>query len=54
VGPYSNLVKAVRNLSFSTAGVPTANPLAKPVDGVIHVVHTPYHYYEKISFSWLR
>jgi hypothetical protein len=50
VGPYLNLFKAVRNPTFSTADVPTAIPLPKPVDGVIPVVHTPYHYYEKISF----
>jgi hypothetical protein len=54
VGPYSNLVKAVSNPSFSTANIPTANPLPKPVDGVVPVVHTPYDYYKKIFFSWLR
>jgi hypothetical protein len=50
VDPYSNLVKPVRNPSFSTASVPNANPLPKPLDGVVPVVHTPYDYYKKISF----
>jgi hypothetical protein len=48
VDPYSNLVKAVRNPSFSTAGVPTAIRPPNPLHGIIPVVHTPYDYYKKI------
>jgi hypothetical protein len=47
---YSNLANAVRNPTFSTAGVPTATRLAEPTEAVFPYIHTPYDYYEKISF----
>jgi hypothetical protein len=47
---YANLANAVRNPSFSTASVPTPKRLAEPTRAVFPYIHTPYDYYEKISF----
>jgi hypothetical protein len=47
---YSNLMNAVGNPSFSTTSVPSAIPLPESRSGVFPLIHTPYDYYEKISF----
>jgi hypothetical protein len=50
VDPYFNLTNVVGNPSFSTASVPSATPLPESQSGVFPLIHTPYDYYEKISF----
>jgi hypothetical protein len=47
---FGYLLEPVRNLLLSTDGVPSADALSRPWRGVFHLLHTPYDYYERISF----